>query len=149
MNRTDTFIAGLCVAVFLAILFGVTHKANSQDNGHSLHHEDHYKTWMRPHTPWVPCCNARVEANGEMKGDCYPTQAETRPSQLPELKGALVWWAKRYDGLWIEIPEDRYVRYANPDPTGRDAHLCEHHERFSGGMELQLVHCFRPPTGGS
>ena len=146
MNRTDLAIAGACIVFFVAITLGV--KARAQD-GHAKHHEDHYKTGYRPHMPETLCCNARREVDGEVTGDCYPTQAEPRPSQLPEMKGALVWWAKRHDGKWIEIPESRYVRYANPDPTGRDAHLCEHNERFSGGMELQLIHCFRPPTGGS
>lgn len=127
--------------------FACAPPAPAQDHGHSLHHEDHYKNWMRPHMPTTPCCNARVEVDGEFRGDCYPTIAEPRPSELPENEGALVWWARRHDGKWIEIPKSRIVNYANPDPTGRDAHLCEHHERFSGGMELQLIHCFRPSTG--
>ena len=112
--------------------FGPNH-----EHGHAKYH-DFYQHWMMPHAPWVPCCNAKVTVGDETVGDCYPTEAELRPSERPELKGQSVWWAKRDNGVWIEVPENRYIREKNPDETGRDAHLCE-----EGGS----VFCFRPPVG--
>jgi hypothetical protein len=88
----------------------------------------------------VPCCSARREADGETRGDCYPTEAWLAPSALPELKGQVVWWARKADGGVVEIPDNRHVREKNPDETGRAAHLCE-----SYGM----IHCFKAPVGGT
>lgn len=142
MNRTDTFLALACAAVFLAITLGVSGKARSQDHtGHAEFH-DVYREWMMPQRPEMPCCNARTEVNGAVVGDCYPTVAEPRPSaEHPD--GPVVWWAKRHDGLWIEINKRYILNEFNPDETGTRAHLCENFH-LGGG-----VLCFLPPTGGS
>lgn len=140
MNRTDLAIAGFCIVVFVAITMGV--KARAQNHtGHAQFH-DVYKEWMMPTRPEMPCCNARIEVDGRVQGDCYPTVAESRPSaEHPD--GPIVWWAKRHDGEWIEIPKRHIVNELNPDPTGTRAHLCENFHL--GGAVL----CFLPPTGGS
>jgi hypothetical protein len=142
VNKTDTYLALACAAVFFGILAGVSGKARSQDHtGHAKHH-DVYQYWNMPTRPEMPCCNARIEVDGRVQGDCYPTVAESRPSaEHPD--GPIVWWAKRHDGEWIEIPKRHIVNELNPDSTGTRAHLCENFHL--GGAVL----CFLPPTGGS
>ena len=143
MNRTDLGVIVFCAAMFGAALFGMTHKARSQthDHGHAEFH-DVYREWMMPQRPDMPCCNARVERGGEVVGDCYATTAEPRPSaEHPD--GPIVWWAKRHDGVWIEINRRYILNELNPDSTGSRAHLCENFH-LGGG-----VLCFLPPTGGS
>lgn len=144
--KTDFMIAGFCIVVFVAITLGVTHKARSQDReaGHAEHH-DVYKTWHTPGSPGVSCCNERrIGPDGKPEGDCYPTEAILSPSGgllNLDIKGD-VWWAKRFDGRWIEIPESRIVKEKNPDDTGSRAHLCQ-------ADNSEFVLCFVPPTGGS
>jgi hypothetical protein len=140
VNRTDLVIAGFCVVVFVAITMGV--KARAQDHtGHAKHH-DVYREWTMPTRPEMPCCNERIEKDGRVHGDCYPTVAEPRPSaEHPD--GPIVWWAMRHDGEWIEIPKRHIVNELNPDSTGTRAHLCENFHL--GGAVL----CFLPPSGGS
>jgi hypothetical protein len=132
LDWLDLAAAGAAIFLFFAILAGVTHKARSQtahDAGHAQHH-DVYKEWKQPGTQ-SSCCNEKKTVDGYITGDCYPTVAEIR---------AATWWAKRDNGVWVEIPDDRIVREMNPDPTGEGAHLC-----WNYGQVL----CFRPPnTGG-
>lgn len=138
MTRQSTADAGMCVfaiVVFLAILGGVTHKARAHDV---------YKTWHTPGSPGVSCCNERKTVDGKVEGDCYPTEATLAPSGgllNPDIKGD-VWWVKRFDGRWIEVPESRIVHEKNPDDTGSRAHLCQ-------ADNSEFVLCFVPPTGGS
>lgn len=141
MRRLIPILGTLAAAIAMATCATVPPsiaRAQGAHEGHATFH-DVYSKWMRPHQPHVPCCSARRTIGGETTGDCYPTSAEPRPSQKPELKGAVVWWALKADGAWVEIPEDRHVRYANPDETGDRAHLCE-----SYGM----IHCFRQSSAG-
>lgn len=132
-HDSDLLVAILAAAAFFGALVVLPGKVRPQDHshGHEMHH-DHYRTWMRPATPWIPCCNAKeITPDGRVSGDCYPTIAEVRDGS---------WWARRDTGEWIKIEDEKLVRYPNPDPTGRDAHLCE----ISG-----VVFCFRPPVGGT
>jgi hypothetical protein len=110
-----------------------------RQEGHAEHH-DVYKDWKMPQST-ISCCQERRVENGEVQGDCYPTDAELRPAgkDNPGIKGN-VWWAKRFDGRWIEIPESRIIHEKNPDDTGSRAHLCQ-------GDESTYVYCFVPPTG--
>ncbi len=114
---------GAVVQVFLPL------KARAQD--HSPHHADFYRHWMQPgvHPP-LSCCNARIEKDGQVTGDCEPTQAKI-------VKGGWVAWL-RQESRWVEIPDDKLIR--EPNPNIFDAHLCYNHGR---------VLCFKPPdTGG-
>jgi hypothetical protein len=111
-----------------------------RQEGHAEHH-DVYKGWHMPDSN-TPCCNERtVGPDGKVEGDCYPTDAELRPAgkENPGIKGN-VWWAKRFDGEWIEIPEKIIIKEKNPDDTGSRAHLCQ-------GDNSSYVLCFVPPTG--
>lgn len=132
------YVGGVVLISLLLLVTGATAQTN-HDQGHAEFH-DVYRTWMMPHSPTTPCCDAKKTINGETTGDCYPTLAELRPSALAALKGQPVWWALRDNGEWIEVPEDRYIRELNPDPTGSRAHICE----VDGS-----VFCFRPPVGGT
>jgi hypothetical protein len=145
MNRTDTYLALTCAAVFFAIVAGVSGKARSQEHhpGHAAFH-DVYKEWMMPTRPEMPCCNAKYDTQGNLRagGDCYATIAESRPSaEHPD--GPIVWWALRDNGEWVEIGKRYILNELNPDSTGTRAHLCENFH-LGGG-----VLCFLPPVGGS
>lgn len=134
----------LIAAAFVILMLDTPARAQHDGHreGHAKYH-DWYQDWYRPHQPRVPCCSARNESDGEWTGDCAPVEAEVRPSDDPEMEGSLVWWARRHeDGKWVEIPKSRIVDYANPDPTGRDAHLCA-----SNYGDRTVIHCFRPSTG--
>lgn len=139
-SKTDLNIACACVAVFVAIVLGCTHKAHSQGHeaGHAEFHNDVYQHWRTPGSG-VSCCNEKKDGTG----DCYPTAAILAPAGAanPDVKGD-VWWALVDDGRWIEIPESRIVHEINPDESGTRAHLC-----IMDGGSVPL--CFVPPTGGS
>jgi hypothetical protein len=64
------------LAVFI-LAFATAPKARAQDNGHHLHHADHYSKWKQPGTN-TSCCNGRETKDGQTTGDCYPTTAEVR-----------------------------------------------------------------------
>ncbi len=96
--------------------------------GHHLHHADHYSKWKQPGTN-ASCCNGKETKHGPTTGDCYPTTAEVRAGS---------WWAKRDDGQWVIVPDDRILRERNPDVER--AHLC-----FNYGRVL----CFVPPSTGT
>jgi len=119
-------IAAILAAFILA--FATAPKARAQDNGHHLHHADHYSKWKQPGTN-TSCCNGRETKDGQVTGDCYPTTAEVRAGS---------WWAKTDDGQWVIVPDDRIIRERNPDVER--AHLC-----FNYGHVL----CFVPPSTGT
>lgn len=105
--------------------------AFAQDHaGHAEFHEE-YKNWAQPGFANGSCCSARVtDENGRTTGDCFPTDARIVDDH---------WTARRYDGVWVDIPDDRVIHEVNPDPTGTRAHLC-----YNYGKVL----CFVPPFGG-
>jgi hypothetical protein len=119
-------IAAILAAFILA--FATAPKARAQDNGHDLHHADHYSKWKQPGTD-ASCCNGKETKDGQTTGDCYPTTAEVRAGS---------WWAKTDDGRWVIVPDDRILRERNPDVER--AHLC-----FNYGRVL----CFVPPSAGT
>ena len=132
-SRTARIGALVALGAFLFLAFAPIAWSQSQEHihGHTRHH-DQYRFWFRPLNPSVPCCNAKeVSPDGKVSGDCYPTEAIVKDGH---------WYAKRDNGVWIAIGDEKIVRYQNPDPTGRDAHLCE----IDG-----VVFCFRPPVGGT
>jgi hypothetical protein len=146
------FSASLCGTVLLLNL--LAHPAHAQaapepqqieemerQEGHAQHH-DVYKNWKRPENKNLSCCNERkVGPNGDVQGDCYPTEAMLAPPGDQNVGvDHDVWWALRYDGRWIEIPEERIIREHNPDETGSRAHLCQ-------ADYSMFVLCFVPPTG--
>lgn len=125
------------VLVGLTLLIFNPHLARAQDHaaGHDEFHPA-YEKWMQPDHPYTSCCHAkRVNEEGDVEGDCYPTDF------LPVLdpNGKFDYWmAKRDNGAWIAIPEGKVLREKNPDPSGVRGHLCE-----SSGV----VYCARPPAG--
>jgi hypothetical protein len=144
MRKIEEFFAALLVAVAVlvgtaffaylhAVSFSTTVRAQDRDAAHAEHH-DVYKTWMRPDVPTSSCCNERkVNGEGDVTGDCYPTDAVLKDGH---------WWARRIDtDIWLEIPDEKIIREINPDPTGTRAHLCE--SIYGAG-----VLCFVPPFGG-
>ena len=116
------------IIALLMVVFATTPRARAQDNGHHLHHADHYSKWLQPGTA-ASCCNGRETKDGQTTGDCYPTTAEVRAGS---------WWAKTDDGRWVIVPEDRIIRERNPDVER--AHLCFSYDR---------VLCFVPPNTGT
>lgn len=126
------------VMIVLALWPGVL-SAQDHSAGHALHH-DVYQTWRTPGSGVSCCSEKRTGEDGKTTGDCYPVDAETRPSILHP--GVVAWWAKRDTGDWIEIPESRIIREINPDETGSRGHLCQ-----MDGSDFVL--CFVPPFGGS
>lgn len=130
VTRRDWLLAGLVSIAYCAVVLAVK----------PARAHDHYTHWLIPGTA-ASCCNEKRTDNGEVTGDCYPTEAELRPSAKPDVKG-LVWWAKRDTGGWVEIPETRILRELNPDETGQAAHLC-----YNDIYDVVL--CFVPPAGGS
>jgi hypothetical protein len=120
MTRRDWLMVLIACAIFGGMFAARPSRAH-----------DHYTHWKQPSTS-LSCCNEKRNDNGEVTGDCYPTEAELR-------KGA--WWARRDNGEWVEIPEARILRELNPDETGQAAHLC-----YSDST-LQVL-CFVPPSGG-
>lgn len=126
--QSSAYIGLAAILAAFLLAFATTPKARAQDNGHHLHHADHYSKWKQPGTS-ASCCNARETKEGRITGDCYPTTAEVREG---------VWWAKTDDGSWVIVPDDRILRERNPDVER--AHLC-----FSYGRVL----CFLPPSTGT
>lgn len=129
--KRDAAVAVAAILAFLVVLGAIdARRAHGQANvaGHALHH-DFYKTWMQP-GGLAGCCNAKeTDADGITSGDCYPTEAKVVAGH---------WTAKRDDGTWVDIPDERVIRERNPN--GQDAHLC-----YNYGMVL----CFVPPDSGS
>jgi len=116
------------IIALLMFAFATTPKARAQDNGHHLHHADHYSKWLQPGTT-ASCCNGREAKDGRTTGDCAPTRAEVRHGN---------WWAKLHDSSeWVQIPDERIIRERNPTPE--QAHLC-----YLYGEVL----CFVPPSTG-
>lgn len=109
------------------------------DAGHGQFH-DVYKHWRIPGTD-SSCCNAKRTVDGQTIGDCYPVRAELRRSENPDIKG-LVWWAESDRGVWVEVPDQRIIREANPDQSGEAGHLRESQVDFT-------ILCFRPPITGN
>ena len=86
------------------VAFATHPKARAQDNGHHLHHADHYSKWKQPGTA-ASCCNGRETKDGQTTGDCDPTTAEVRPGS---------WWAKRHDGQMGDRPRRPHPARAQP-----------------------------------
>ena len=126
-KRQPNLLFAAILAVFI-LAFATAPKARAQDNGHHLHHADHYSKWKQPGTD-TSCCNGRETKDGQTTGDCYPTTAEVRAGS---------WWAKTDDGRWVIVPEDRIIRERNPDVER--THLCFNYDR---------VLCFVPPNTGT
>ena len=125
--RSSIYIGIAATLAAFIVAFATSPKARAQDNGHHLYHADHYSQWKQPGTN-VSCCNGKETKDGRTTGDCYPTTAEVRAGS---------WWAKRDDGQWVIVPNDRILRERNPDVER--AHLC-----FNYGSVL----CFVPPSTG-
>jgi hypothetical protein len=126
--RSSAYIGIAAILAVFIVAFATAPKARAQDNGHHLHHAEHYSTWKQPGTN-ASCCNGKETKAGQTTGDCYPTTAEVRAGS---------WWAKRDDGQWVIVPDDRILRERNPDVER--AHLC-----FNYGRVL----CFVPPSTGT
>lgn len=113
------------------LLLAVASRAQDHEMGHMRYHSA-YQHWKQPGTD-ISCCNARVVyPGGGFVGDCYPTEARLAGDHWVALR------AKEDGGGWVPIPDDKIIREHNPDPSGRDAHLC-----YAYGRVL----CFVPPAG--
>jgi hypothetical protein len=130
MTRKDWLAVMLTTIAFFAFVWAAK----------PAHAHGPYTHWLIPGTA-ASCCNEKMMINGEMTGDCYPTTAELRPSADKSVKG-VVWWAKRDNGEWVEIPEKSILHELNPDETGQKAHLCY------SDTTLRVL-CFVPPVDGS
>ena len=126
--RSCAYLATAAILAVLMLGFATMSRVRAQDNGHHLHHADHYSKWRQPGTN-VSCCNGKETKGSNTTGDCYPTTAEVRAGS---------WWAKTDDGRWVIVPDDRILHERNPD--AERAHLC-----FSYGRVL----CFVPPNTGT
>lgn len=127
------------IALALSTCAPLAPAQTGHDASHAQHH-DVYRHWHIPGTE-LSCCNAKKTVDGVTTGDCYQTRARIAPSAKPELKGAPAWWAMKDTGQWVEIPDAKIVREANPDPTGESASLC-----IADASMVPL--CFRPPNTG-
>jgi hypothetical protein len=56
------------VIALLMFVFATTPRARAQDNGHHLHHADHYSKWLQPGSVLL-CCNGREAKHGQTTGD--------------------------------------------------------------------------------
>jgi hypothetical protein len=123
-------IRNILTGLVLACLFlgWLARDAWAQDH-HPLH-KDFYHKWRAPDNPDVSCCNARIESDGEVRGDCEPTQARV-------VNGQWQAWV-RQQGIWLPIPETKILREKNPNIF--DGHLCWTPDRG--------VICFVPPNVG-
>jgi hypothetical protein len=126
--RSSAYIGMAAILAAFILVFASAPRTRAQDNGHHLHHAEHYSKWKQPGSE-VSCCNGRETKDGRTTGDCYPTTAEVRAGS---------WWAKTDDGRWVIVPDDRIIRERNPD--AERAHLCFNHGR---------VLCFVPPSTGT
>jgi hypothetical protein len=126
--QSSAYIGMAAILAVFIVAFATAPKARAQDYGHHLHHTDHYSKWKQPGTN-ASCCNGKETTDGQITGDCYPTTAEVRAGS---------WWAKRDDGQWVIVPDDRILRERNPDVER--THLC-----FNSGRVL----CFVPPSTGT
>lgn len=121
----------LALVISLGVLMGMM-ATDLRAQHHSPYHKDFYQHWRVPTNPSESCCNARItHQNGAETGDCEPTQAKI-------IKGD--WWAwVRQKNEWVKIPDERIVRYPNPNIF--EAHICWTFQRG--------VICFKAPdTGG-
>ena len=126
--RSSAYIGIAAILAVFIVAFATAPKARAQDNGHHLHHADHYSKWKQPGTNGS-CCNGRETQDGQTTGDCYPTTAEVRAGS---------WWAKNGRRQVGDGPRGPHRRERNPDVER--AHLC-----FNYGRVL----CFVPPNTGT
>jgi hypothetical protein len=127
-SPSRAYVGFALIIALLMFVFATTPRARAQDNGHHLHHADHYSKWLQPGSV-TSCCNGRETKDGQITGDCAPTSAEVRHGN---------WWAKLHDSSeWVQIPDERIIRERNPTPE--QAHLC-----YLYGKVL----CFVPPSTG-
>ncbi len=116
---------GAVVQVFLPL------KARAQAPYHHPLHENFYQHWRDPVNPNVSCCNARIETNGVVTGDCEPTHAKIVNGN------GMVWIRQIKD--YVQVPDNRVMRERNPN--SENAHVCWTKDRG--------VICFVPEdTGG-
>lgn len=121
-------LAAICFAAVL-VLGALIAAARAQDH-HPLH-RDFYRHWRAPDNPNASCCDARIEKDGTVVGDCEPTQARI-------VAGRWQAWVRQL-GLWLPVPDEKIMK--EPNPNIFDAHLCWTKDRG--------VICFKPPdTGG-
>jgi hypothetical protein len=113
-SPSRAYIGFAFIIALLMFAFATTPKARAQDNGHHLHHADHYSKWHQPGV--TSCCNGRETKDGQTTGDCAPTRVEVRHGN---------WWAKLHDSSeWVQIPDERFIRERNSTPEqGRLCYL--------------------------
>src|ERR1700754_2278046 len=75
--QSSIYIGIAAILAAFIVVFATAPKARAQDNGHHLHHVDHYSKWKQPGTN-ASCCNGKETKDGQSTGDCYPTTAEVR-----------------------------------------------------------------------
>src|SRR5262249_42010782 len=126
--RSAAYIGIATILAVFILVFATAPRARAQDNGHHLHHADHYSKWRQPGSA-ASSCNGRETKDGQPTRAAYQTSAEVRAGS---------WWAKTDDGRWVIVPDDRIIREHNPDIER--AHLC-----FNYGRVL----CFVPPSTGT
>lgn len=124
-------LLGAGCAMMVHRAFAQEDTLHDHDHGHGEYH-DVYKGWAQPGLYPGSCCSARItDEAGNTTGDCDWTEARVVDGH---------WVARRPDGVWIDIPDERIIKEKNPDPTGSRAHLCYYYGQ---------VLCFVPPTGGT
>ncbi len=115
----------------LAVLLGGMGSQCARAQDHHPLHQNYYRNWHPPDNPNTSCCDARIEKNGMVVGDCEPTQARIRDGRRQA-------WVRQTNS-WLVVPDEKILRERNPN--GQDAHLCWTPDRG--------VICFVPPdTGG-
>ena len=86
-SPSRAYVGFAFIIALLMFVFATTPRARAQDNGHHLHHADHYSKWLQPGGA-TSCCNGRETKDGQTTGDCAPTRAEVRHGN---------WWAKLHE----------------------------------------------------
>ena len=119
--RSAAYIGTAALLAAFILVFATAPRARAQENGHHLHHADHYSKWKQPGTE-ISCCNGRETKDGRTMGDCFPTTAEVRAGS---------WWAKTDDGRWVIVPDDRIIRERNPDVDRKSTRLNSSHRSLS------------------
>jgi hypothetical protein len=61
--QSSAYIGIAAILAVFIVAFATAPKARAQDNGHRLHHADHYSKWKQPGTN-ASCCNGK-ETNWE------------------------------------------------------------------------------------
>jgi hypothetical protein len=61
--QSSAYIGIAAILAVFVVAFATAPKARAQDNGHHLHHADHYSKWKQPGTN-ASCCNGK-ETNWE------------------------------------------------------------------------------------